>query len=85
MGSVSLDPWIEKGSLVRSQLVEVQKKIKLKPIIPKEKPILGLQSTKNFIASNAIETILSSNWTKLIKDPKTEKPKEDWLKKSGYG
>ena len=42
MGSVSLDPWIEKGSLVRSQLVEVQKKIKLKPIIPKERPILGL-------------------------------------------
>lgn len=61
MGSVSLDPWIEKGSLVRSQLVEVQKKIKLKPLIPKDKPLLGLQSTKNFIASNAIETILSSN------------------------
>lgn len=34
----------------------------LKPSVPKrnEKPILGLKSNKNFIVSNAIETIIST-------------------------
>lgn len=38
------------------------RKMKLKPLLPKlnETPILGLKSSKNYIAANAIEAILSS-------------------------
>lgn len=65
MGTNSMDAWIEKGSLVKSYLGEVpKKKLKLKPLVPKheEKPTHGLKSTKNFIATNAIEVILASKY-----------------------
>jgi len=47
--------------------------------VPKkdEKPIMGLNSKKNFIITNAVENILSA--PKLIKDD------PQWTKKKDYG
>lgn len=55
-------------------------KVKVKPAVPSrtEKPLMGLQSSKNFVTANAIETILSE----------TKKTREDpvqYAKRSGYG
>jgi len=51
-----------------------------KPKIPSinEKPIMGLQSNKNYIISNAVDIILS-------KPGKIQKVEEDFLNKSDYG
>lgn len=47
--------------------------------IPKtdEKPIMGLQSNKNFIVSNAVENILSA--------PKVMKQDVNWIEKKDFG
>lgn len=42
-----------------------------------EKPVMGLQSNKNFIVTNAIENILST--AKRAPEP------TDWTKKKDYG
>jgi len=44
---------------------------------PKEKPIMGLSSRKNFIISNAVENILAP--------PKVMKQETIWTTKKDYG
>ena len=50
-----------------------------KPNVPGrgEKPVMGLQTTKNFLVANAVENILSV--------PKAEAEPVDWMKKASYG
>lgn len=50
-----------------------------RPSVPKstERPVHGLKSARNFIVTNAIETILSV--------PKKAKEEIDWTKKKDYG
>eukprot|EP00899_Mesostigma_viride_P016660 jgi/Mesvir1/24996/Mv16953-RA.1 len=51
-------------------------KPKVKPPIPKDEPVYGLVSSKNFITANAVENILSS--TKVKEEPKRMIDKKDY-------
>ncbi|CAD8086701.1 unnamed protein product [Paramecium sonneborni] len=79
MGTNNLDEWIEKGSIVRSREFTNSHRNKLKPLVPKsnEKPTMGLQSNRNFIATNKIDVILKS--------PKQIQEQPNWLTKKDYG
>ncbi|GAQ87417.1 hypothetical protein KFL_003510110 [Klebsormidium nitens] len=60
-----------------------QTKAKLKPDLPKDRPIMGLVSAKNFVTANAIENILAS--PKKLKDaPPLATQKKDYGKVPGY-
>ncbi|CAD8126807.1 unnamed protein product [Paramecium sonneborni] len=78
MGNNSLDIWVEKGYIHRSVDLTHQHS-PTKPQIPKltDKPIMGIQQSKNFIATNAIDVILAN--------PKQKQTQPDWTKKSLYG
>ncbi|CAD8068991.1 unnamed protein product [Paramecium primaurelia] len=79
MGTNNLDEWIEKGSVVRSQEFAHSHRNKLKPLVPRsiEKPTMGLQSNRNFIATNKIDVILKS--------PRQQQEDTNWLTKKDYG
>ncbi|CAK81507.1 unnamed protein product (macronuclear) [Paramecium tetraurelia] len=79
MGTNNLDEWVEKGSLARSRELTHSHRNKLKPLVPRsiERPTMGLQSNRNFIATNKIDAILKS--------PKQEDEELNWLTKKDYG
>ncbi|CAD8174770.1 unnamed protein product [Paramecium octaurelia] len=79
MGTNNLDEWVEKGSLARSRELTQSHRNKLKPLVPRsiEKPTMGLQSNRNFIATNKIDVILKS--------PKQQQQELNWLTKKDYG
>lgn len=76
MGDNSLPPGTVSFNAVRQYSYDCSYRKDPVPTV-KDKPVLGLQSNKNFIVSNAVENILS-----VPKAPKTD---ANWLEKKDYG